>query len=77
MRQSKAVKAALADFQLGDLDLAEKELRNIIRRYPLFADARAALERAIAKPGRSWEACSKLSRACCQSPLEPWTLPRL
>ena len=34
---------ALADFQLGNIDESEKELKNLIRRYPTFADARAAL----------------------------------
>ncbi|MBO8244617.1 hypothetical protein HA145_09065 [Prochlorococcus marinus XMU1411] len=34
---------ALADLQLGHIDESEKELKNLIRRYPTFADARAAL----------------------------------
>ena len=34
---------ALADYQLGNFDESEKELKNLIRRYPVFADARAAL----------------------------------
>ena len=34
---------ALADYQLGNIDDSGKELRNLIRRYPTFADARAAL----------------------------------
>ena len=34
---------ALAIYQLGDLELAEKKIRILIRKYPLFADARAAL----------------------------------
>lgn len=34
---------ALADYQLGNIDESEKELKNLIRRYPTFADARAAL----------------------------------
>ena len=34
---------ALADNQLGNIDESEKELKNLIRRYPTFADARAAL----------------------------------
>ena len=34
---------ALADFQLGNIDQSEKELKKLIRRYPTFADARAAL----------------------------------
>ena len=35
--------AALAAFELGDLAAAERELPSLIRRYPLFADARAGL----------------------------------
>ena len=34
---------ALADYQLGNIDASEKELKKLIRRYPTFADARAAL----------------------------------
>ena len=34
---------ALADFQLGNIDDSERELKKLIRRYPTFADARAAL----------------------------------
>ena len=34
---------ALADLQLGNIDESEKELKKLIRRYPNFADARAAL----------------------------------
>ena len=34
---------ALADYQLGNIDESEKELQKLIRRYPTFADARAAL----------------------------------
>ena len=34
---------ALADYQLGNVDESEKELKKLIRRYPTFADARAAL----------------------------------
>ena len=34
---------ALADYQLGNMDECEKELKKLIRRYPTFADARAAL----------------------------------
>ena len=34
---------ALADYQLGNFDESEKELKKLIRRYPTFVDARAAL----------------------------------
>ena len=34
---------ALADYQLGNIDESEKELKKLIRRYPTFVDARAAL----------------------------------
>ena len=33
---------ALADYQLGKIEESEKELQKLIRRYPTFADARAA-----------------------------------
>ena len=60
--------AALADFQLGDVDLAEKELRNIIRRYPLFADARAALTALLWRKGESGEAESHWASAAGLDP---------
>ena len=31
------------NYQLGNFEIAEAELRKLIRRYPTFADARAAL----------------------------------
>ena len=34
---------ALADYQLGNIKESEQELNKLIRRYPTFADARAAL----------------------------------
>jgi tetratricopeptide (TPR) repeat protein len=34
---------ALADYQLGNISESELELKKLIRRYPTFADARAAL----------------------------------
>ena len=43
--------AALAAFQLDDLEAAEVELRRLIRRYPLFADARAALTAVLWQRG--------------------------
>jgi len=55
--------AALAAFQLGDLDAAETELRRLIRRYPLFADARAALTALLWRRGASGEAESHWASA--------------
>ena len=55
--------AALAAFQLADLDSAETELRRIIRRYPLFADARAALAALLWRRGASGEAESHWASA--------------
>jgi tetratricopeptide (TPR) repeat protein len=52
--------AALAAFQLGDLDAAEQQLRNLIRRYPLFADARGEAE-------SNWAAASGLDTRYRQS----------
>ena len=34
---------ALLDYQLDNFEESEKELKKLIRRYPTFADARAAL----------------------------------
>ena len=48
--------AALAAFQLGDLETAERQLRALIRRYPLFADARAGLTALLWQRGASGEA---------------------
>jgi len=47
---------ALAIYQLGDLELAEKKIRILIRKYPLFADARAALTALLFCKGFSGEA---------------------
>ena len=55
--------AALAAFQLGDLAEAERELRSLIRRYPLFADARAALTALLWRRGASGEAESNWAAA--------------
>jgi tetratricopeptide (TPR) repeat protein len=41
------VNKAVADFQLGRDDIAFKQLRTLLRRYPDFADARAALAAAL------------------------------
>ncbi|MCP9775731.1 tetratricopeptide repeat protein [Cyanobium sp. HWJ4-Hawea] len=54
---------ALATFQLGELDSAERELRNLIRRYPLFADARAALTALLWQKGAFGEAESNWAAA--------------
>ena len=47
---------ALANYQLGNFEASEKELRKLIRRYPTFADARAALTALQWSKGRSGEA---------------------
>ena len=47
---------ALADYQLGNMDECEKELKKLIRRYPTFADARAALTALEWSRGISGEA---------------------
>jgi len=47
---------ALARFQLGELDGAERQLRALIRRHPLFADARAALTALLWQRGARGEA---------------------
>jgi tetratricopeptide (TPR) repeat protein len=55
--------AALAAFQLSDLATAERELRSLIRRYPLFADARAGLTALLWQRGASGEAESHWAAA--------------
>ena len=55
--------AALAAFQLEDLEAAERELRRLIRRYPLFADARAALTALLWQRGARGEAESHWAAA--------------
>lgn len=55
--------AALAAYQLGDLEEAEAELRRLIRRYPLFADARAALTALLWQRGARGEAESHWAAA--------------
>ncbi len=47
---------ALVAFELGDLDAAERQLRSLIRRYPLFADARAGLTALLWQRGARGEA---------------------
>ena len=47
---------ALADYQLGKMADSEKELKKLIRRYPTFADARAALTALSWSKGISGEA---------------------
>ncbi|MEY2643756.1 MAG: hypothetical protein RLZZ611_405 [Cyanobacteriota bacterium] len=55
--------AAMAAFQLGQLESAERELRALIRRYPLFADARAGLTALLWRRGASGEAESHWAAA--------------
>ncbi len=54
---------ALACYQLKQFDEAEKELRSIIRKYPLFADARAAMSALLWRQGLSGEAESHWAAA--------------
>ena len=55
--------AALSAFEQGDLDAAERQLRSLIRRYPLFADARAALTALLWRQGSRGEAESHWAAA--------------
>lgn len=55
--------AALAALQLGDLSTAEHDLRGLIRRHPLFADARAALTAVLWRRGAQGEAESHWAAA--------------
>jgi len=54
---------ALAIYQLGDLELSEKKIRILIRKYPLFADARAALSALLWRKGFTGEAESNWAAA--------------
>ncbi len=54
---------ALSIYQLGDFELAEKKLRTLIRKYPLFADARAALTALLWRKGFIGEAESNWAAA--------------
>ena len=47
---------ALADYQLGNMEECENELIKLIRRYPTFADARAALTALEWSQGMAGEA---------------------
>ena len=60
--------AALAAWQQQDLVWAEAELRKLIRRYPLFADARAALSGLLWQGGFSGEAESHWAAAAGLDP---------
>jgi len=55
--------AALAALQLQQRDQAEVELRRLIRRHPLFADARAGLTALLWHKGASGEAESHWAAA--------------
>tara|TARA_Y100001968_G_scaffold274350_1_gene267524 strand:- start:392 stop:1180 length:789 start_codon:yes stop_codon:yes gene_type:complete len=54
---------ALSIYQLGDIELAEKKIRTLIRKYPLFADARAALSAILWRKGFTGEAESNWTAA--------------
>tara|TARA_B100000700_G_scaffold21770_1_gene21115 strand:+ start:534 stop:1316 length:783 start_codon:yes stop_codon:yes gene_type:complete len=54
---------ALAIYQLGDFELAEKKIRLLIRKYPLFADARAVLSALLWRKGFTGEAESNWTAA--------------
>ena len=69
--------AALSAFELGELDAAERELRALIRRHPLFADARAALTALLWRQGSRGEAESHWAAASGLDPRyrqEEWLL---
>ncbi len=54
---------ALISYQLGNLDEAEAELRQIIRQHPMFADPRAALTALLWHKGLLGEAESHWAAA--------------
>ena len=54
---------ALAAYQLGELDVAKKDLRKLILRYPMLADARAAMSALLWRQGSYGEAESHWAAA--------------
>ncbi len=54
---------SLACYQLNQYDEAERELRSLIRKYPMFADARAALSALLWRKGSLGEAESHWAAA--------------
>ena len=54
---------AMARYQLEQLEQAERDLRNLIRRYPMFADARAGLSALLWRQGQRGEAESHWAAA--------------
>lgn len=54
---------AMAHYQLEQFEQAERELRNLIRRYPMFADARAGLSALLWRQGQRGEAESHWAAA--------------
>ena len=66
------LQAALAAFQKGQAELAELDLLALIRRYPRFAEAHAALAAvlcrrgAIEKARACWRQADRLDPRCCQ-----------
>ena len=54
---------AMAHYQLEEFEQAERELRNLIRRYPMFADARAGLSALLWRLGQRGEAESHWAAA--------------
>ncbi len=69
--------AALASLQLGELEQAEAEMRSLLRRYPLLAEARAALAALLSSRGNlaeakaQWSAATRLDPRCRQ---QDWLL---
>jgi len=51
--------AALVQYQLGETAAATRSLRNLVRKYPQFVDARAALTAALWVQGNQGEAESQ------------------
>ena len=48
--------AALVTYQIGDRDEAIRQLRNLVRKYPMFPDVRAAMTAVLWVDGKQGEA---------------------
>ena len=54
-----AINYDLALYQIGETELATRKLKSLVRKYPNFADARAALTAALWSNGKQGEAESQ------------------
>lgn len=66
------LQAALAAFQMGHAEWAELDLRALIRRYPRFAEAHAALAAVLCRRGAIGKASASGCRRAASGLRLPW-----